>query len=69
MIQQKNLILLTLAGLFLVSCGPQKKEETQPEAPQDVSPQPPQPKGGTLTPRQEEELKIEEENVMEPFPG
>lgn len=68
----KTLIVTAVCGFILVSCAPQKKEEspslpaeaplTQPE---EVSPAETQ----GLTPHQQEELKINEDNVANPFPG
>jgi hypothetical protein len=78
-----NLVLLASAAFLLVSCGPKKTEEAPPpeqnqEAPlQELQkPVPPEPlpkslnnKGEPLTPGQKEELEIDEDNVMNPFPG
>ena len=76
----KSLILLTCAAFLSVSCGPQKQEETpapeqKTEAPAtdmkklQAPPAQGQQQGTPLTPEQKEELKIDEDNVMNPFPG
>jgi hypothetical protein len=74
-----NLILLTCSAFILVSCGPKKTGEAPaPEQKQEAplqQPIPPEPLPKhlhgkeELTPGQKEELKIEEDNVMNPFPG
>ena len=66
----KNFILLAFAGVVIASCGPKKEEGAQQEELSSAtSSQPTQSDEGTLTPHQKEELKIEEENVMDTFPG
>ena len=71
-LHSKTLILTAVSGFILVSCAPQKKEETSlPPAeapltqPEEVSPSETQ----GLTLPQQEELKINEDNVANPFPG
>jgi hypothetical protein len=71
-LHSKTLILSALGGFLLVSCAPQKKEEapSAPQAepfaqPEEVSPSETQ----GLSPHQVEELKIDEDNVANPFPG
>ncbi len=71
-LHSKTLILTALSGFLLVSCAPQKKEEAPlPPAeapltqPGEVSPSETQ----GLTPNQVDELKIDEDNVANPFPG
>jgi hypothetical protein len=61
----KNIMLLTLGALTLTSCGPQKKEEAPATQPEEVQPSETQ----GLSPSQAEELKINEDNVMNPIPG
>ena len=79
--QLKSFTLLTCALFAFVGCGAEnKKEEGAPEQKQTVpmmdlkKPEvavQPENKGneGTLTPQQEEELKINEDNVDNPIPG
>ncbi|OJW53386.1 MAG: hypothetical protein BGO67_01400 [Alphaproteobacteria bacterium 41-28] len=77
-----NLVLLISAAFVLVSCGPKTTEEApQPEQKQEApvqeleKPIPPEPlprhlnNKEELTPGQKEELEIDEDNVMNPFPG
>ncbi len=78
-----KLVLLTCSVFILASCGPKKTEEAPAQEPKQEAPMmeqqtpiPPAPlpkhpnnKEGTLTPQQKEELKIDEDNVMNPFPG
>ena len=81
-VQWKKLILLTCAAFVLVSCGPKKTEEAlAPEQkqvaplielkkPESASPSEQQlNKEGKLTPEQKDELRIDEDNVINPFPG
>ncbi len=73
-------LLISVSLLTLVGCAPEKKEEvppppiTQPAPPAAQLPptqpeevQPDELEG--LTPLQQDELKIEEDEVMNPFPG
>ena len=77
-----KLVLLTCSVFILASCGPKKTEEAPaPEQKQEApmmklqNPVPPAPlpthpnKEEPLTPQQKEELEIDEDNVMNPFPG
>jgi|GEM_PF-6629314 len=71
-LHSKTLILSALSGFLLASCAPQKKEETPPTPqaesfahPEEVSPSETQ----GLSLQQKEELKINEDNVANPFPG
>lgn len=59
-----KLILLACSAFILVSCGPKKTEETPVPQPEQQKT-----KEGNLTPQQKEELEIDEDNVMNPFPG
>ena len=69
--------IILLCSTFTLGCGPQKKEETPIRAEKQEEPMkqmknekaPVQNKEETLTPHQQEELKINEDNVMNPFPG
>jgi len=76
--------ILGVACVFLlVTCGPKKEEgspvaqakEEQPQSAPPVvippAPQTPEQKHeeGHLTPQQKEELEINEDDVMNPFPG
>ena len=64
-----KLSMLTCSAFILVTCGPQKKEETTPPAKKMEAPahSPEHQEKKLLTP--EEQLKIDEDNVTEPFPG
>ncbi len=71
-LHSKTLILSAFVGLIVGGCAPQKKEEASaPVAPapfaqpEEVTPDETQ---GLSLPEQEE-LKIDEDNVMNPFPG
>ncbi len=76
-------IVLVCSVFVVVSCGPKKAEETtvpdhkqetpmmelkKPEAPASQLEQDKK-KDETLTPEQKEELEIDEDNVINPFPG
>lgn len=80
-VNYKYIILCTMCSFLLVSCGP-KKEEEKPLSPpeqgeqksdtllsypnnEDLEKQ----KEGQLPSKQEEELQIDEDNVMNPLPG
>jgi hypothetical protein len=73
-----NLVLLASSAALLVSCGPQTKEDAQtPAEPQQEAPvglknpERPSPTQGaqhTLTPKEQEHLKIEEEGVFDETP-
>ena len=76
-------ILLACSAFVLVSCGPKKTEEIPaPEQKQETpmmelqKPETPahpleheKKKTDTLSPEQKDELKIDEDNVMNPYPG
>ncbi len=81
-VKWKKLILLTCSAFVLASCGEKKPQEAPaPEhkqeapllklkKPESASPsEQQQNKEGTLTPQQKEELEIDEDNVINPFPG
>lgn len=66
-----KLVLLTCSAFVLASCGPKKTEETQTPTQEQVTSPPvaqPEAQGSTLTPQQQEELKLEEENVFDTNP-
>ncbi|HUX79075.1 MAG TPA: hypothetical protein VMW10_04940 [Alphaproteobacteria bacterium] len=79
----KRLMLLACSAIVLVSCGPKKTDEApapeqkqespsmelQKPVPLQPLPKHPNNKDGTLTPGQKEELEIDEDNVINPFPG
>lgn len=70
----KKIILCTISAFLLIGCEPKKKKELPPSQPLQIQTvpkgEPSEQQGGeTLTPRQQEELKINEDNVMNPFPG
>lgn len=79
-INYKSIFLYTTCGFLLVSCGPKKQEEKPPEQKEAVQPSVPEQKEkpdtslmypehlGPGTP-QEQQLEINEDNVMNPFPG
>lgn len=77
----KYTVLYIICAFLLVSCGPKKQEEKPPEQKEAVQPSAPEQKekedttlmypehlGAPATP-QEQELEINEDNVMNPFPG
>jgi len=77
-----NLVLLVSAVFTLVNCGPKKTEEASPPEQNQGAPLqelqrpiPPEPlpkhlnNKEELTPGQKEELEIDEDNVINPFPG
>jgi len=68
-VELKKMIYCASTALLLVSCGQKKSEETVPparvEEPQPTPPQNEKP----LTPQEMDQLEIDEDNVMEPFPG
>lgn len=73
----KNITLCVLCAFLLAACGPKKEMENKKEQEQTQSgcggsapSQAPEKKQETpLTPEQKEELEINEDNVMNPFPG
>lgn len=70
----KKIILLTGSALFLVAFENGNREEAPAPLPYDVavippSDSPPAPNSKGLTPEQQEQLKINEDNVMNPYPG
>ena len=72
---KKHLILCLMGSFLLVSCG-SKKEENQSTVQQQAEPPcvsqsavPGQKKETPLTPEEKEQLEINEDNVMTPFPG
>lgn len=71
----KTILLCTACSFLLVACSPKKNEDKKAEeikvAPvEKVSPSVPEKKNEKgLTPHQQEELKINEDNVMNPIPG
>lgn len=70
--QSYKSIILAGVALALVNCGPQKKEESQPEQTPMMElqkPEVPTQNETPLTPEQEDQLKIDEDNVMTPLPG
>jgi len=80
-IQCKYTILCTICAFLLASCGPKKQEGKPPEQKEVVKPSAPEEKekedttlmypehlGPPATP-QEQQLEIDEDNVMNPFPG
>ena len=62
---------LMLSALFLTSCGPSdnKEDATQTEPTNQAPMQKLKPEDQTLTPEQEDMLKIDEDNIMTPIPG
>ena len=80
-LQIKKLILLSCSAFILTAFSPDKPEKAPPPLPHDVAsavplerkvaPLTPQQNnnGDQLTPHQKEELKINEDTVMNPFPG
>lgn len=69
----KHITLCILCSFLLTACGPKKETEKQeePKQTQRMSPSAPQTPEHeeALTPEQKEELEINEDNVMNPFPG
>jgi hypothetical protein len=64
MLSRKLMIALFSAGI-LVGCSSEKNQETMETQPDELTPA--ETEGLTL--HQKEELKISEDNVMNPFPG
>ncbi len=73
--QGKNLVFLICSIGLVLGCGPKNKAEAAAEpTPQQealimTDPEPTSQPEETLTPQQKEELEINEDNVMNPFPG
>jgi hypothetical protein len=83
-IPYKHIALSTMCAFLLVSCGPKKQEEKPAEQKEAVKPLEDKENNDTLlmypeelseeekkalTPQEQEELEINEDNVMNPFPG
>lgn len=73
---KKNILGLSLIGAFVfLALGPQKSEATSPADQKNMAPltQPTdsslQNEEHTLSPKEEDQLIIDEDNVMNPFPG
>ncbi len=82
-VQTYKYLLLTAVMLAVVSCGPKKQEEAKPEESPMMELQKPEekpmmelqkPEKGAkeeapLTPEQEDQLRIDDDNVLNPLPG
>ena len=71
---KKHVLFCTLCVALLTGCGAKKQETSTPEQMQGTEKEPPSQKPeenqeGELTPQQEDQLKIDEDNVMNPLPG
>lgn len=78
--QKKNILFFTIASLFVFICAALPYAKASSEQITDTIQTPSSPpsveqngkevkKQQELTPQQQEELKINEDNVMNPFPG